>query len=315
MIEVYTGAVGKIYLTTYSSDGFPSAPSSTPTVVITDAQTGASVVTGTATLIDSDYEGDYEYELPSTATNFDRVLKAVWSYSKNGKNITETEYIYVVTPYATIDEIVAELGYSSRPEDSNYFPFEKVTSAERAARMIINNELGFEMTRSLKTVSAYGSGADTLVLPERIISINTLTQNDELMIDIPNNYNNFGYEVEITETSYGIRIIPTTIGDDVSESEQLEALGIDTGRFKNGYRYDVTGIFGWSYIPAEIKQCVFLLVNDLLCNESMWRSKYINKINSGSMSVEFSNLSFTGTGNALVDAILQKFKMIQAVII
>jgi len=33
------------------------------------------------------------------------------------------------------------------------------------------------------------------------------------------------------------------------------------------------------------------------------------------MSVELSSQSFNGTGNALVDAILQKFKMIQAVII
>ena len=47
----------------------------------------------------------------------------------------------------------------------------------------------------------------------------------------------------------------------------------------------------------------------------MWRTKYVKKINSGQMSVELSSQSFNGTGNALVDSILQKFKMIQAVII
>jgi hypothetical protein len=33
------------------------------------------------------------------------------------------------------------------------------------------------------------------------------------------------------------------------------------------------------------------------------------------MSVELSSLTFNGTGNAIVDSILQKFKSIQAVVI
>jgi hypothetical protein len=77
----------------------------------------------------------------------------------------------------------------------------------------------------------------------------------------------------------------------------------------------VYGLFGWNYVPVEIKQSVFLLVNDLLCSENIWRTKYLKKINSGQMSVEISSLAFTGTGNAIVDSLLQKFKSIQAVII
>ena len=315
MIEVYTGSVGKIFLTTYSTDGLPSEPSSTPTVTITDAETGSVVTTGTASLIDSDYEGDYQYELPSSITSSDRVLKATWSYVKNGKNISEVEYIYVTTPYATVDEIISELGFSSRPEDPNYFPYEKIVSAERAARMMIDNELGFSMGKKAKTVSAYGSGADVLVVPERIISFDSITENDKLVIDVSEDYNDFGYNVEITETNYGIRVIPNTPGDDVSEEEYYDVLNLRSGQFKDGYRYDINGIFGWAYIPVEIKQCVFLLVNDLLCSDSIWRTKYVKKINSGQMSVEMSSLAFNATGNALVDAILQKFKMIQAVII
>lgn len=315
MIEVYTGSVGKIFLTTYSTDGLPEAPSSTPTVTIIDAETGSTVATGTASIIDSDYEGDYQYELPSSATSSDRVLKATWSYTKNSKTISEVEYIYVSTPYATVDEIISELGFSSRPEDPNYFPYEKITSAERAARMIIDNELGFSMGKKSKVVSAFGSGADVLVLPERAISFDSITENDKLVIDISDNYNDFGYDVEITETNYGIRIIPNTPGDDISEEEYYDILNLRSGQFRDGYRYDINGVFGWPYVPVEIKQCVFLLVNDLLCSDSIWRTKYVKKINSGQMSVEISSLAFNGTGNALVDSILQKFKMIQAVII
>jgi hypothetical protein len=60
---------------------------------------------------------------------------------------------------------------------------------------------------------------------------------------------------------------------------------------------------------------MLLIVNDLLCNDSIWRSKYVKKMNTGQMSVELSSLAFAGTGNAIADAILQKFKMIQLVII
>jgi hypothetical protein len=60
---------------------------------------------------------------------------------------------------------------------------------------------------------------------------------------------------------------------------------------------------------------MFLLVNDLLCSDSTWRTKYVKKIDSGQMSVELSSLTFNGTGNAIVDSILQKFKSIQAVVI
>lgn len=314
MIEVYTGSVGTIELITYE-DGVPVAPDATPSVAVTNAETGASIVSGTAIIVNPDYEGEYSYTLPTSSTATDGVLKVTWSYSISGRNIQEVEYVYVITPYATVDEIVAELGYSSRPEDPNYFSYDKIRAAERAARMMISNELGFTMGKKTGTAVAYGSGADVLVLSEKIISIDKLYENNQLMVDVSQNYNSFGFDIEITETGYGIRIVPANPGDDIDERETIDFIGYDKGRFRDGYRYEVTGVLGWNYIPSEIKQCVFLLVNDLLCNDSMWRSRYVKKINSGQMSVELSSLTFNGTGNAIVDSILQKFKMIQAVII
>lgn len=275
MIEVYTGSVGKINLITYK-DGVPTQPDATPTVVIVDAETNASVSTGNAVLIDSDYEGEYEYTIPTSATSTDRVLKATWSYAISTKQYTEIEYVYVVTPYATVDEIVAELGFSSRPEDTNYFSCDKIRSAERTARMIINNELGFSLGKKTKEVACYGSNADVLYIGEKIISFSSMKENEEVVIDTATNYNIFGFPVEITETSYAIRILPNP-GDEVDEQEVLDAAGYNKGRFRDGARYDISGVFGWNFIPSEIKQCMFLLVNDLLCSESTWRTKYLRK--------------------------------------
>lgn len=311
MLEVYTGSVGKITLITYK-DGVPTQPDTTPNVVVVDAESGASLSSGVATLVDTDYEGEYEYTLNSTSTSVDRVLQVTWTYSINSRQTIETEYVYVITPYATVDEITEELGFSSRPEDYNYFSYDKIKSAERTARMIINTELGYVIGKKSKEVTCYGSGADVLYVGEKMISISTLKENDEVVISPTSN--TFGYPVEITETGYSLRIVPNT-GEDIYEQEIIDPAGYNVGRFRNGYRYDISGVFGWNYIPSEIKQCVFLLVNDLLCSESTWRTKYLKKINSGQMSVEMSSLSFTGTGNAIVDSLLQQFKSIQAVVI
>ncbi len=317
MIETYTGTRGLVRITTHDIYGLPAAPDSNanPVVKIKNPETDEVILQSVASLIDTDYPGDYEFIIPSQFVQYDRVLKVEWSYSIDGSTITEDDFIYVVTPYSTVDEIVAELGFSMRPEDANYFSYDKIRSAARVARMMINTELGFAIEKTMKNVTAYGGGADVLILPEKIISINSVSENDELVIDNSEDYNIFGFDVEITETGYAIRVVPPNPGDDIDEQEEFDYTGLTQGRFRDGYRYEITGVFGWNYVPVEVKQCMYLLINDLLCNDSLWRTKYVKKINSGQMSVELSSQSFNGTGNALVDSILQKFKMIQAVII
>lgn len=317
MLELYTGNFGHINITTNDKDGFPVAPdlSVPPIVKLIDPDSGQVIVSSSGTIVDIDYPGEYQYIVPSQYLQYDRVFKIQWEYSVNSVPIKEIDYLYVVTPYCTVDEIAEELGFSMRSEDANYMPYEKIQSAERLARMVIDTELGFSINKKQTTVSAYGSGADTITLSDRIISISSLKENDELVVDIPNNYSIFGFDIEVTETNYGIRIVPPNPGDDIDEQEEFDFTGLNKGRFRNGYRYDITGVFGFDYIPQEIKQCVFLLVNDLLCNDNTWRTKYVKKINSGQMSVELSSLAFNGTGNALVDSLLQKFKMVQVVVI
>lgn len=315
MIEVSAGSIAEVFLTTYGVDGFPTAPSTPPTISIVDAESGAAVENGTATLIDADNIGEYSYKLLAASTSYDRILKITWQYTISGKTTSIQEYLYVNTVYATVDEIISELGYSSSPVQPNYISYEKIASAERAARMIINTELGFSMIKKEKTVAAYGDGADVLVLSDRIISFEEIRENDELVIDISPPYNIFGFDVEITETNYALRVVPPNPGDDIDEQETIDYTGLTHGRFRNGYRYDIKGIFGWNYIPQEIKQATFLLVNDLLCSDSTWRTRYIKKIDSGQMSVEISPRAYNGTGNAIADSLIQKFKMIQAVII
>lgn len=314
MIQIDTNSIAILKLTTYDQDGFPVNVSGYPTVQLENPDTGAIIASGQGALVDANYPGEYEYEVPRIYTSIDRVLKVVWTYYVNQIQLNHIEYLYVITPYNPVDEIIEELGLSSRPEDVNYYPYEKIISASRTAKMIIDNYLGFSIGKSEKTIVAYGNNTDILNLPSRIISFDILKENDLEVINKLNNINIFGYDVEITETNYALRIAPN-LGDDILEYEKPNLIGINHGKFRDGYRYEIYGTMGWNYIPLEVKQANFLIINDLLCTDSVWRNKYVKKINTGQTSIELSGQAYFGTGNALADNILNKFKMIQAVVI
>lgn len=315
MLQVDTDNIAVLNLITYGKDGVPHAADGLPTITVYNTETDAVLVSASAVLVDTDYPGEYTYELSSIHTSSEKVLRLLWRYSVHGLLVTNTEYLYVVNPYVTVDETILELGYSSRIEDPNYFPFEKIVSAERTARMMINEYLGFSIGKKEGTIVCYGTGSDILPLYSKVVDVVKLTENDQLVIDHETGYNIFGNDIEVTETGYGVRIIPSNPGDNIDEQEIIDVFGNSKGKFREGYRYEVYGIIGWNYIPLEIKQAAFLLINDLLCSDSSWRTKYIKKINNGQMSVEISGLTYHGTGNAIADSILNKFRMIQAVII
>jgi hypothetical protein len=314
LIEVYAGSSTKVNVTTYFN-GEPTEPVEAPQAVVKDASTNTILLVDYAEQTDDEYVGEYELLLPANVTAIERILKIEWEYQIGEEYFNSTEYIYVTIPYLTVDEIILELGFSPYPEGANYQPFEKIHAAARTARMIINNYLGFSLTENTNPVVAYGTNADVLSLPHRIIEFKKLYENDQLIIDIDEDINNWGVELEITETNNALRVIASTAGEDIQESERSFILDINPAKFKDGYRYKVEGTFGYQVLPLEVKQAMLLIVNDLLCNDSIWRSKYVKKMNTGQMSVELSSLAFAGTGNAIADAILQKFKMIQLVII
>ena len=314
MIEVYAGSSTKINVTTYYN-GEPTEPVEAPQAVVRDASTDNILLVEYSEQTEDAYVGEYELLLPANVTSLERILKVEWEYQIGEEYFNSIEYIYVTTPYLTVDEIILELGFSPYPEGPNYQPFEKIHSAARAARMLINNYLGFSLTQNTNPVVTYGNNTDVLSFTERIIEFKKLYENDQLIIDIDAGVNNWSVDLEITETNSGLRVIPSTAGEDIQESEVSRVLNINNSRFKNGYRYKIEGTFGYKVIPLEVRQAMLLIVNDLLCNDSIWRSKYVKKIDTGQMSVELSSLAFSGTGNAVADAILQKFKMIQLVII
>lgn len=312
MIELTTNSFHTIdiYIT---KDDYPVAPTGTPTYIIYDADTGANISSGT-TVADTEDVGHYTINLTNLHTSVDRTLKVRWTYVLDGRTVNEEEYVIVSTPYADISEIIAELGLGSEPVDYNYFPHEKLRSAERMARLMINNYTGREFGQRLGTEIVYGNGSDTLIFTERMSAFTKIEQDDQVMYDSTQNINLFGFDVVLTETGQGVRI-KNSSELDVTEYPASAYITPPRLKFANGARFKIYGTMGYPYVPLSVKQACFILISDLLYNDALWRQKYIAEFDTGNMKVKLRDKAFAGTGNLLADDLLDPYKLTGIVVI
>lgn len=285
---------------------------SVPTYILKDYNTNQVIRTGPAATVSEDV-GHYQIQINSTDTSIDRVLEVTWNYELAGVPTTNKEIINVSTPYASVSEIIDELEISIDNTDPRYFPIGKLYNAERMARFQINAHVGHNFGRRAGSLYAYGTDKSILTLPERMISVSKLEQNDEIRYDTATNFNNLGYGIQLTETSMGLRIVDTTADGLVYYPNT--GINPPLGMFPSASRYKITGVIGYEYVPVEVTQAAILLVNDHLYNDGLWHSRYIDRIDTGEMQIRLRDAAFRGTGNLLADNLLEKFKNINIVAI
>ena len=312
MIEIPGNSLHRIDLLT-TKDGDPIDADQEPTYEVFDADSGESLVSGTAA-VDTEDVGRYFFYIDSDVTSVDRTIKTVWTFEILGKEYQTIEYTSISVPYVDKEEIIAELGLGAEPQDLNYFPESKIRIAERIARLQINNYTGRNFTSRSGSQVTYGMGSDTILFPEKMSSFAKLEQDDVVIYDPENGINTLGYDMELTETGQGIRI-KNSSQMDVTENPPMSYTAPFKLRFINGSRYKVYGILGYPYIPLEVKQAALLLISDNLYNDSLWRQKYISEFDTGQMKVKLRDTAFTGTGNLLADDLLDQFKITGIVVI
>lgn len=311
MIEVPTKSWHKVEILVQKNDTLV-VPESTPTFVIKDADTGETLRSGTS-IIDTSDVGHYYVQLNPNDTEYERVLDVSWSYTVDDVDITDGTVTSVSNPYVEISEVLKELGLGAEPTDPNYYPLEQLKSAERLARLQVNNYTGRNFNQRIGTQIAYGSGSDTIIFPERMTAFTKLWQDDDLIYDTEANYNAYGYSLELTETGQAIRI--TNIESDIQVLPPTAYYKGSKLVFAKDSRYKVEATFGYKYVPSEVRQAMILLISDNLHNDSLWRQKYIGEFNTGQMSVKLRDTAFTGTGNLLADDLLDPYKITGIVVI
>jgi hypothetical protein len=314
--NIVKGSKQKIYLNVYN-DGVLTQATAVPTLSVYDADDDVVALTGYAniTVTDENAAGVYSYTMTPALTQINRVLKFVWSYALSGVSTSEVQLYAVETPYSTVSEIQDFLGFGSAPSELNYKNPKEIEAAEKVARTIIDGYTGQKFIQYYGQQEQYGVGSDGIELIEKMLTIDKVWENDELLVDntVTPVYNNFGMTLELSPTKKVIRVV--NIGWDVRYDNQVDPNTQGSGRFRNGSRYKFQGLVGWKYVPEDIKIASMLLVGDIMANDYNWRNKYLKRVNLSEISFEMAKGAFNGTGNITVDNILDLYKNVNIVII
>jgi hypothetical protein len=144
--------------------------------------------------------------------------------------------------------------------------------------------------------------------------------NDILLIDNLANpaVNNWGYEVQVSETGFGIRINRANMLDNtvyVANGMVPPTIHEGAGVFKNGVMYEVQGKFGWTKVPDEVELAAIELMKDYFAKDSVWKNQYVQNIQAFDWQIEYNSEVFMGTGNAYADRLLSDFVVNKASII
>jgi hypothetical protein len=313
--DIARGTQEKIHLNVISN-GVMVQADAVPTVTIYDADNDTSSLTGYFGIATNEEpDGLYSYMLRPSLTNIQRVLKIVWHYSIGGVVFDQQDFYRVSSVYSTVSDIIDFLGYGAVPSDLNYMPPERISAAEKVARTIIDGYTGQSFYTYYGTQEQFGVGSDAIECVERMITLDKVWENDQLMIDntVDPVYNNFGFKLEISPTGKAVRIINQ--GWDVRYDNQVDPSVLYYGRFRDKSRYKFQGQLGYKYVPEDIKLASMMLVGDILANDYNWRNKYLKKINLSEISFEMAGGAFNGTGNVTVDNILDQYRNVNIVII
>ena len=312
MQEIHTGTQHNVELAIYK-DGMLTNADGNVNVVITDADDNTAITSGSAVSLPPD--GIYSFDITPDLTQINRVLQVDWSYVLGGKNATQRQFIEIVTPYSQISDILDYYNIGAKPSDPNYFSENDLVVAERIARTMINNYANQDFGRRYGSQEVFGNGSDAAPMVERMIALDQVWENDTKVIDYTASptYNNFGFDVELSPTGKTVRI-KTTYWD-VRYDNQVDPTILYYGRFRDHTRYKFVGQIGYKYVPQDIKLCSLLLVGDLLSNDSPWRTKYLKKVTLAEVGFELAGGAFNGTGNVIVDGILDQYRNLGIVVI
>ena len=198
---------------------------------------------------------------------------------------------------------------------------------ERIARAIIDNITGGFYYKD-STIELVGLGGDYLAMPERINRINYVYKNNMKVYDRFVSASVVQDEYIITPDHTAITIrqeglynrsqskpvdLPLAASDSFNlyndSDDPIAALTKvrEFDLFPQDYDYTVTGEFGYPVVPLDIQEATKMLIEDLRCNRMSYVNKYVSDYRTDQFTIKYNELAWRGTGNRIVDQILQGY--------
>ncbi len=244
-------------------------------------------------------------------------------YEKNGNSrgdILVEDNLEIVRPYVDPNT----LG-TTATEIAEY------TEHEKLARQIIDSYVqeGFYFTT--KWIQVVGQGTDYMPIWTRGHQVLKVYQNAELVYDVSDADGPAldSYNYSITKDKTAILIDPVAGVDNWNRDERkpartamaasdsfdwfdtADSANIQTFRggvsFAEGADYLFYIESGYRVVPNDIKDATIMLIDDIKCGRLDYYKRYVKSYKTDQFNVEYNKLMMEGTGNLLVDKILNKY--------
>jgi hypothetical protein len=188
------------------------------------------------------------------------------------------------------------------------------TVLELVARSIIDTFVAEGFYNKKVSVVGTGNGSDYFPLWEKIYRVFKVYENNELAYDRSTPDTN-KYEYIITPDKTAIqKVYPGQMNRYESTAQNLPIGRGDLGYygyegvgFPSGSDYTFIVDHGYLTVPADIEYASKLLIEDLKCGKLDYYKRYVTAYNTDQFRIQFDKTMFNGTGNFLVDKILEKY--------
>ena len=254
------------------------------------------------TNVTSDANGVVTYELPLEKVQYDRKFYIKFYDSEHIHTLYE-ENLDIIRPYVNANK----LG-TTATEIAEYRMLELVSRA--VIDTIIPN--GFYNHKQI--IQTTGQGTDYFPLWYDTNKILKVYENNKLVYDVETPEDN-EYSFVITLDNSAVQRV---IADPYNRSESappnlpssrgdLGYYGFQSVGFPSGYDYTFIVDTGFKTIPTDVAYATQTLMEDIKCGKLDYYNRFVTSYNTDQFKIQFDKSMFGGTGNLLVDKILDKY--------
>lgn len=257
----------------------------------------------TETEVTSDANGVVEYILPLDSVQFDRKFYIKF-YDAEHEHTLYEENLDIIRPYVNAQKIG-----TTASEISSY------RDQELLARAVIDTIIPNGFYNFKRVIQAVGQGADYFPLWYDTNKILKVYENNVLVYDINTpETNEYDYVITLDNSA-----IQRVIVDRYNRAENaplnfpgargdLGYYGFESVAFPMGYDYTFIVDSGYKTVPSDVEVATKALIEDIQCGKLDYYKRYITSYNTDQFRVQFDKSVLAGTGNMLVDKILDKYQ-------
>ena len=260
--------------------------------------------------ITSDSNSQVQYELPLNKVQFDRSF-LIRFYDTEHEHILYESNLDIIRPYVDATKLA-----TTASEIADY------KMNELVARSIIDTQVGNGFYNHKLIMQGIGQGTDYFPLWEHAYRVLKVYENDVLVYDIDAvdpTTNLHDYRITLDNSAiYRYITTPNTIDpynrlessplNTMPGSGDLGSVGTRSVHFPYGSDYIFILDAGYKTVPPDIERATMMLIEDLKCGKLEYFKRYMTSYNTDQFRIQFDKAMLDGTGNFIVDKILEKYE-------